>query len=95
METIAILNHKDDALSPTPSSAPKADASTNKYRTTADGGIRTTFHIQGELMGKLQALSYWTRETQRDIVNAALADFIARYEAQNGAIKPIPPKRKL
>lgn len=49
-----------------------------------------SFRIREDLLEKVRALSYWERETITDLVNEALAEFIARHEKKNGKIQPAP-----
>jgi hypothetical protein len=38
-------------------------------------------------------MAYWERRQIKDAINAALREYIARYEAKNGPVQPKPEKR--
>lgn len=53
---------------------------------------RATFIVNEELLDKLKAIAYWDRFLIKDVINVALLDAVAKYEKNNGEIKPIPKK---
>jgi len=59
---------------------------------TKENETRATFIINEELLDKLKAIAYWDRLLIKDVVNTALQDVVAKYEKNNGDIKPIPKK---
>lgn len=56
---------------------------------TKQGEVRATFIVREDLLDKLKRLSFWNRTMIKEEVNKALDQYIARYEEQNGTIKPI------
>lgn len=54
---------------------------------------RATFIVSEADLGLIKAVAYWERLQIKDIVNAALREYIKRHEAKNGPIQPIPEKR--
>ena len=59
---------------------------------TKENETRATFIINEELLEKLKAIAYWDRVLIKDVINTSLAETIAKYEKNNGDIKPIPKK---
>lgn len=59
---------------------------------TKENETRATFIINEELLDKLKAIAYWDRVLIKEVVNTALQDIVAKYEKNNGDIKPIPKK---
>jgi len=56
------------------------------------GEERRTYIVLGENAEKLDAIAYWDRLTIKEVVNAAFADYVAKYEKKHGPIKPVPKK---
>lgn len=48
------------------------------------------FFVDDEVAEKINAISYWERKSKKDILRAALLNFIATYEQEKGAIQSIP-----
>ena len=59
---------------------------------TKENETRATFIINEELLEKLKAIDYWDRVLIKDVINTALQEAVAKYEKNNGDIKPIPKK---
>jgi hypothetical protein len=59
---------------------------------TKPGEIRATFIVREELLDKLKAIAYWDRVLIKEVVDAALAEAVAKYEKKNGEIALIPKK---
>ena len=59
---------------------------------TKENETRATFIINEALLDKLKAIAYWDRVLIKEVVNTALQDIVAKYEKNNGDIKPIPKK---
>lgn len=62
---------------------------------TKEGETRATFIVKEELLEKIKSLAYWERVLLKDVVNAALYEYIQNYEDKNGAINPIPKAKNL
>lgn len=54
---------------------------------------RATFIVSEADLERIKAMAYWERITIKEIVNAALREYIKRHETKNGPIQPIPEKR--
>jgi hypothetical protein len=61
---------------------------------TKEKETRATFIVNEDLLDKLKALAYWDRVLIKEVVNKSLEETIKKYEKKNGAIKPIPNKKK-
>ncbi len=59
---------------------------------TKEKETRATFIVREDLLEKIKRISYWDRVRIKDIVNSALEEAVAKYESNNGEIKPIPKK---
>jgi len=59
---------------------------------TKENETRATFIINEELLDKLKAIAYWDRVLIKDVINTAIQEAVAKYEKENGKIKPIPKK---
>lgn len=57
---------------------------------TKEGETRATFIIQEELLQAIKDIAYWERLKIKDVLQRALEVEVARYEKQNGPIKPTP-----
>ncbi len=55
--------------------------------------IRATFIVDKNLMDKMKAIAYWDRTYIKDVINEAFAEYIKKYEATNGEIKPMSKKK--
>jgi hypothetical protein len=56
---------------------------------TKEDETRATFIINKELLEKVKAIAYWDRLLIKDVINTALQEAIAKYEKENGELKPI------
>lgn len=54
---------------------------------------RATFIVSEADLERIKAMAYWERVQIKDIVNAALREYIKRHEAKNGPLQPKPEKR--
>jgi hypothetical protein len=54
---------------------------------------RATFIVNEADLERIKAMAYWERIQIKDAINAALREYIARYEAKNGPVQPKPEKR--
>lgn len=54
---------------------------------------RATFIVNQADLEQIKAMAYWERIQIKDAINQALREYIERYEAKNGRIKPKPEKR--
>lgn len=54
---------------------------------------RATFIVSEADLERIKAMAYWERITIKEIVNAALREYIKRHETKNGPIQPMPEKR--
>ncbi len=59
---------------------------------TKENETRATFIVNEELLDKLKAIAYWDRVLIKDVLNTAIQETVAKYEKNNGDIKPIPKK---
>ena len=59
---------------------------------TKESETRATFIVNEGLLDKCKAISYWDRVLIKDVVNAALQEYIDKYEKKSGEIKPVPKK---
>lgn len=51
---------------------------------------RATFIVKEDALEKIKALAYWERRKVKEVIQAALAEHLDRYERANGPIKPKP-----
>jgi hypothetical protein len=81
-------------------SAPSARAASNAASMSAkaidekEEESRTTLVLPVSLMDKVKAVAYWERLTLKDVVLSALEDYLKAYEKKQGAIPPMPQRRK-
>jgi hypothetical protein len=54
---------------------------------------RATFIVNEADLERIKAVAYWERIQIKDAINAALREYIERYEAKNGPLQPKPEKR--
>jgi len=57
---------------------------------TKEGETRATIIINEEMLDKIKALAYWDRTTIKEIITTAIEESLAKYEKENGVIKPFP-----
>jgi len=50
----------------------------------------TTVMVEDTMLEKIRALAYWERITQKEVFVNSLNEYLTRYEAKNGKIKPKP-----
>jgi hypothetical protein len=53
---------------------------------------RATFIVNEEELAKIKALAYWERLQIKDVISAALREYVERYEKQSGELKPVPKR---
>lgn len=54
---------------------------------------RATFIVHEADLEQIKALAYWERLQIKDVINAALREYLERYWAKKGPIEPKPEKR--
>ena len=54
---------------------------------------RATFIVNEGDLERIKAVAYWDRVQIKDAINAALREYIERYEAKNGPLQPKPENR--
>ena len=54
------------------------------------GEVRKTFIMSEALVNKLNWMSYWERKKMKTIADEMAQEYIDRYEAKHGPIKPAP-----
>lgn len=54
---------------------------------------RATFIVKEDALEKIKALAYWERRKVKDVIQAAIAEHLDRYEQANGPIQPQPKGR--
>jgi hypothetical protein len=52
------------------------------------GETRATFIVKEDSLEKIKAIAYWDRHNIKDVVQAAIEDYIMQYESKNGKIRP-------
>lgn len=87
---------------PTPVAAPKKrgrpqtnfrDVEKSSQEGCREAETRATFIVNEADLERIKAMAYWERLQIKDIINVALHEYIERYEAKNGPIKPKPEKK--
>ena len=58
-----------------------------------DGFKKKTFIVNETFSDKLDAISYWDRQSLKDITYEMQEKFINAWEKKNGPVKPIPNKK--
>lgn len=59
-----------------------------RYYSNKDGSeVKVTFMLSTENEAKLRYICFADRKKQKDVINAALRDYIAAYERKNGKIE--------
>lgn len=53
---------------------------------------RATFIVSEADLEKVKALAYWERLQIKDVIGAALRDYVERYEKKTGELKPVPKR---
>lgn len=79
------------AEKPTPKSAASKAAQSippveARHLAQRTGSVTTCFKIDAGLLAKLKALAYWDRRTNKDVLEAALQEYLEKYEAANGPL---------
>lgn len=59
---------------------------------TKENETRATFIVNEELLEKLKAVAYWERRMIKEVIASALEETVAKYEKENGPVKPMPKK---
>lgn len=58
------------------------------------GDTRATFILTQTSLEGLKAVAYWERLTIKEVMQAAVNEYVARYEKKTGqSVPPIPRKR--
>jgi predicted transcriptional regulator len=70
----------------------REEQESSKTRGLKEGEERKSLILESELVSKMDAIAYWDRETIKDVYNAALREYVGKYEKKHGTIKPIPKK---
>lgn len=60
---------------------------------TKEGERRATFIVQDEHLDKIKGVAYWDRKDIKEVVSDAFAQYLTKYEKDNGKIK-IPGNEK-
>lgn len=81
-----------DSLFPDEPGRKKPNAGTPK-KGTHPGESRATFILPEAIIEKVKDLAYWDRLMIKEVVGAALRDYLQKYEKKNGAIKPRPKNK--
>jgi hypothetical protein len=53
------------------------------------GETRATFIVKEDSLEKIKAIAYWDRQNIKDVVQAAIEDYIKQYENAKGKIQSI------
>jgi hypothetical protein len=53
------------------------------------GETRATFIVKEDSLEKIKAIAYWDRQNIKDVVQAAIEDYIKQYESAKGKIQSI------
>ena len=56
------------------------------------GNVTACFKMRADLLAKVKALAYWDRRTNKDVLEAALQEYLDNYEAANGPINVDIPR---
>ncbi len=56
------------------------------------GSVTTCFKVDATLLAKLKAVAYWDRRKIKDVLEFALEDYLAKYEAEHGPIDTNIPR---
>jgi len=93
------LEGADFFTAPTTAPAPKTTPKTEvaapveaRHLQQRTGNVTACFKVDAGLLAKLKAVAYWDRRTNKDVLEEALADYFAKYEAANGAINVDIPR---
>ena len=74
-----------------PAAKPAADTNDRPLQQRT-GNVTACFKVDAGLLAKLKAVAYWDRRTNKEVLEEALADYFAKYEAANGAINVDIPR---
>ena len=55
---------------------------------------RATFIVSEADLEKVKAVAYWERLQIKDVIGAALRDYVTQYEKRAGGLKPIPKRQQ-
>lgn len=59
---------------------------------TKENETRATFIVREDTLDKIKAVAYWERVQIKEVLNTALQEYLASYEAKNGKIKQVIKK---
>jgi hypothetical protein len=58
-------------------------------RGTLPGEKRKGYIVNSELANKIDAIAFWDRIKIKDVINAALTDYVNKWVKKNGTVKPV------
>ncbi len=88
----SLLGDQPDKPKKTRSKTPPREITKSSQKDLPENETRATFIVREDTLEKLKDIAYWDRRLIKDVIKDILEDGVARYEKENGELKPRPKK---